>query len=123
MLYKELTEKILAAAFDVSNELGCGFLEVVYERSLVIALQQMGLKAESQIPITVKFRNQEVGHYCADIIVEDKIIIELKAVGKLTTEHVAQVLNYLKATDMKVGLLFNFGTSKLGYRRLNNYLE
>lgn len=123
MLYKDLTEKIIAAAFEVSNELGCGFFETVYERSFVIALQQMGLKADSQVAITVKFRDHNVGHYCADIVVDDKIIIELKAVNKLTTEHIAQVLNYLKATGLKVGLLINFRNSKLEYRRLKNYLE
>ncbi len=120
MKYEEITERILATAFDVSNELGCGFLESVYEKSLLIALRQNGLVAESQVSIDVEFRGQIVGHFVADIIVENKVLIELKTVDRLISKHIAQVLNYLKATGVEVGLLINFGNSKLEYRRLNN---
>ena len=120
MKYEEITERILATAFDVCNELGSGFLESVYEKSLLIALRQNGLEAESQVSINVNFRDQIVGHFVADIIVENKVLIELKTVDRLVSKHIAQVLNYLKATGVEVGLLINFGNSKLEYRRLNN---
>ena len=120
MKYEEITERILASAFDVCNELGSGFLESVYEKSLLIALRQNGLSAESQVSIDVDFRDQNVGHFVADIIVENKVLIELKTVDRLVSKHIAQILNYLKATGVEVGLLINFGNSKLEYRRLNN---
>ncbi len=117
--YEELTSNILAACFDVINELGAGFLESVYEKSLLIALQQKGIKAISQAPIEVSFREQKVGIYFADILVEDKVLIEIKAVERLSPEHKAQIINYLKATGIEVGLLVNFGNSKLEYRRFH----
>jgi len=123
MRYEEITDRILATAFDVCNELGSGFLESVYEKSLLIALRQNGLSAESQVSIDVNFRDQNVGHFVADIIVEKKVLIELKTVDKLVSKHIAQVLNYLKATGIEIGLLINFGNSKLEYRRLNNRFE
>jgi len=119
----ELTEKILAASFGVINELGAGFLESVYEKSLLLALRDDGLKADSQVPVPVRFRGQIVGDFFADIIVEDRILLELKAVRNLAPEHLAQVLNYLKGTGLKTGLLINFGNKKLEYRRLNNRIE
>ncbi|MBV5341268.1 MAG: GxxExxY protein [Deltaproteobacteria bacterium] len=120
MIHEELTEKILKACFDVSNELGCGFLESVYQRALLIALSEAGLKAVSQTPLTVMFRGQSVGDFFPDIIVEDTILLELKAVKALAPEHLAQVMNYLKATGIEVGFLINFGTPKLEYRRFGN---
>ncbi len=120
MRYEEITDRILATAFDVCNELGSGFLESVYEKSLLIALRQNGLSAESQVSIDVNFRDQNVGHFAADIIVEKKVLIELKTVDQLVSKHISQVLNYLKATGIEVGLLINFGNSKLEYRRFNN---
>lgn len=120
MLHEELTEKILKACFEVSNELGCGFLESVYQKALLIALVQSGLKAEAQTPLTVMFREQPVGDFLPDIIVEDSILLELKAVKTLAPEHLAQVMNYLKATGIEVGFLINFGTPKLEYRRFGN---
>jgi len=123
MHFEELTEKILGASFEVINELGNGFLESVYEKSLLFVLQEKGLAAEAQVPLKVKFRDHFVGEFFADIVVERTILLELKAVKKLTPEHVAQVLNYLKATGLQVGLLINFGNSKLEYRRLNNRFE
>ena len=118
-LHEELTQKILAACFEVSNELGAGFLESVYQNALLIALQQKELKAQSQFPLTVIFREQVVGKFYADVLVEDKVIIELKAVAALVPEHQAQVINYLKATEINVGLLVNFGRPKIEYKRLH----
>ena len=123
MIYEELTQKILGACFDVSNELGCGFLESVYLKALMIALTEAGLKAESQVPLHVFFRDRMVGEFYADIIVEGTAIVEVKAVKALVPEHLAQVLNYLKATRMPVGLLVNFGTPKLEYRRFGNRFD
>ena len=123
MLHQEISEKIIGCCFDVSNELGSGFLESVYEKALLHLLREKGLKAISQAPITVKFRDQIVGEFFADILIEDKIVVELKAVKKLAPEHLAQVINYLKATGFETGLLINFGCQKLEYRRLNNKIE
>ncbi|HLM00581.1 MAG TPA: GxxExxY protein [Pyrinomonadaceae bacterium] len=120
MLYEDITKKILEACFEVSNELGIGYLESVYEKALLIALREKGLKAENQIPLQVKFRGEIVGEFFVDILVEDKILIELKVVNGLTKEFYAQTINYLKATGIEVGLLINFGNAKLEYRRFNN---
>ncbi|MGI8965943.1 MAG: GxxExxY protein [Limisphaerales bacterium] len=118
MLHEELTGKILAASFDVMNELGAGFLESVYERALAIVLQERGLLIRIQHPLTVKFRGHSVGEFWADILVEEKVLVELKAVKALMPEHQAQLINYLKATQIPIGLLINFGNPKLEYRRL-----
>ena len=122
MIHEELTEKILKACFEVSNELGNGFLESVYEKALVIVLTAMGLKVQTKVPLKVMFRGQIVGEFFPDIIVEDMVIIELKAVKALAPEHLAQVMNYLKATGIEVGLLVNFGSTRLEYRRFGNKL-
>ena len=120
MIHEELTEKILKACFEVSNELGCGFLESVYQKALLIALMEAGLKAQSQSPLTVMFHGQVVGDFFPDIIVEDTVLLELKAVKTLLPEHLAQVMNYLKGTGIEVGFLINFGNPKLEYRRFGN---
>jgi len=120
MIHEDITEKILKACFDVSNELGNGFLESVYEKALVIVLAEMGLKVQTQIPLKVMFRGRTVGEFFPDIIVEELVIVELKAVKALAPEHLAQVMNYLKATGIEVGLLVNFGSAKLEYRRFGN---
>jgi GxxExxY protein len=120
LLYEEITNKILAACFEVSKELGAGFLESVYQNALMIALQEKGLTLEREHPLAVLFRGQIVGQFYADILVEDKIILELKAVNAITDIHKAQVLNYLKATGIEVGLLINFGNPKVEYRRFEN---
>jgi GxxExxY protein len=117
MLYEDETKQILAACFDVCNELGAGFLESVYEKALLIALSDKGLVARSQVPLQVTFRNQIVGDFFADIVVENRIILELKTVKSLAPEHQAQIINYLKATGIDIGLLINFGNPKLEYRR------
>ncbi len=119
MLHEKLTEKILEACFEVSNELGAGFLESVYEKALIIVLRGKKLKADSQVPLSVKFRGVSVGDFFADILAEDSIILELKVVKKLAPEHMAQLINYLKATGLEVGLLINFGNPKLEYRRFH----
>ena len=119
LLHEDLTRTILSACFEVINELGAGFLESVYEKALLIALQQKGLTAVAQVPIDVSFRGNSVGQFFADILVEDAVIVELKAVSALAPEHKAQLINYLKATGMEVGLLVNFGNPKLEYRRLH----
>jgi GxxExxY protein len=120
MQYEELTGKILSACFEVSNELGCGFLESVYQNALMIALQSKGLKVEREYALSVVFRSQVVGQFCADFLVENSVIIELKAVSALNENHKAQILNYLKATGIEVGMLVNFGITKLEYRRFDN---
>jgi GxxExxY protein len=120
MIHEELTEKILNACFIVSNELGCGFLESVYQKALLIVFEEMGLMAQSQIPLKVMYHNRIVGEFYPDIIVENTVLLELKAVKSLAPEHLAQVMNYLKATSIEVGFLINFGNPKLEYRRFNN---
>jgi GxxExxY protein len=120
MIHEKLTETILKACFEVSNELGCGFLESVYEKALLLVLAENGLKAESQKPLKVMFHGQTVGEFFPDIIVEDVVLLELKAVKALAPEHLAQVMNYLKATGVEVGFLVNFGNPKLEYRRFGN---
>ncbi len=120
MIHEELTKTILKACFEVSNELGCGFLESVYEKALLIALAENGLRVQSQIPLKVMFHGQIVGDFYPDIIVEDVVLLELKAVKALVPDHLAQVMNYLKATGIEVGFLVNFGSPKLEYRRFGN---
>jgi GxxExxY protein len=119
LLYEKLTAEVLAACFEVLNELGSGFLESVYEKALPVALRQRGVDAQAQVPLRVAFRGESVGDFYADILVHDKLIIELKAVKVLRPEHQAQTINYLKATGIPVGLLVNFGNPRLEYRRLS----
>jgi GxxExxY protein len=118
MLHGDITEIILAACFAVAAELGSGFLESVYEKALAIALRQKGLKVQCQHPIKVIFRGECVGEFFADLLVNDCVIVELKAVSSLAPEHVAQAINYLNATGIEVGLLVNFGQPKLQFRRV-----
>ena len=120
---EELTEKILGACFEVSNELGIGFLESVYEKALIIALRNKGINVVSQAPITVKFREELVGQFFSDLLVDGEIIIELNVVKTLAPEHLAQVINYLRATGLETALLVNFGNRKVEYRRLHNKVE
>ncbi len=118
--FSDLTSLILGCCFEVINELGIGYLEIVYKNSLCLALQQKGLKVESEKPFEVRFRGQRVGFYQADIIVNDVVLVELKSCKTLLLEHNAQVINYLSATDLPVGLLVNFAKRNLEYRRLYN---
>ena len=108
-LHKELTEQIIKAFYRVYNTLGYGFLEKVYENALVLELMAGGLRVEQQKRLQVYYENHVVGDYFADLVVEDLVIIELKVADALTLAHEAQLLNYLKATSVEVGLLFNFG--------------
>ena len=117
MKYEEITEKIIGCAFEVLNELGAGFLESVYEKALLLALRQKGLVVESQHPVKVMFRGQCVGDYCADLFVERSVMVVLKAVKAIAPEHQAQIINYLNATGIEVGLLINFGNLKLEFKR------
>lgn len=117
MKKEDLTYKIRGAIFEVNRELGAGFLEKVYENALMIELKDRGLKAETQVPITVRYKNKNVGEYFADVVVENRVILELKAVESLEKIHEAQLLNYLRATEYKVGLLVNFTHPKAVIRR------
>ena len=111
MKHSELTEKIIKAAYQVHNVLGFGFLEKVYQNALAIELKKIGLNITAEAPLTVYYEDEPVGQYVADIIVEGKVILELKAVKQLAEIHEVQLVNYLKATGIEVGLLINFGHS------------
>lgn len=114
--FKEITDKILKAFYTVYNELGYGFLEKVYENAMFIELTQNKLNCFRQKPIHVYYKNKIVGEYFADMVVEDKIIIELKSAETILKEHEHQLLNYLRSTQMNIGLLLNFG-KKPEFRR------
>jgi GxxExxY protein len=113
----ELTQKVLAAAFKVLNTLGCGFLERVYEKALLVELTRSGIRTEKQKAFHVLYEGAVVGEYQADLVVDGRVIVECKAVTTLDPIHEAQLLNYLKAAGIRVGLLLNFGRPKLQYRR------
>ncbi len=115
--HSDLTDKIIGVFHDVYNELGYGFLESVYEESLVMALRDAGLAVSRQIPVPVWFRGHKVGEFRADILVEHKVLLELKSARVLERAHEAQLPHYLKATEIEVGLLLNFG-SRPQFRRL-----
>lgn len=115
--HQELTEKIIGVFFDVYNELGHGFLESVYGQALAIALTDAGIKIQQQLPIAVWFRNRRVGDFKVDMVADDKVLLELKATRTIDLAHEKQLLNYLRATDIEVGLLLNFG-NKPEFRRL-----
>ncbi|MGL4512350.1 MAG: GxxExxY protein [Lacipirellulaceae bacterium] len=117
MEHQELTAKAIGAAYAVHNELGGGFLESVYERALLLELGRVGLTALRQVPLSVLFRGTVVGEFFADIVVEDSVIIELKAVESLSKAHEVQLVNYLVATGKPVGLLINFGPERVEVRR------
>ena len=117
MEYKKLTENIIGCAYRVYNKLGFGFLESVYEKCLLIELRKEGMKAESQQAIVVRYDNAVVGEFVADIVVEGTIIVELKSVRRIVLSHEVQLVNYLVATGKPVGLLLNFGESKVEVKR------
>ena len=118
VVYKELSYQIIAAVFEVHNTLGFGFLEKVYERALLKELRLREIPVEAQKEIKVFYKEDEIGTYFADLVVNGKILLELKAVEGLSNIHKAQVLNYLKATGLKLGLLINFGKERVEYERL-----
>ena len=116
--HKELTSRILESAFAVHNNLGAGFLEKVYENALAIELRQRGISFRQQLPLQVRYNGSVVGDYTADLVVDDKVILELKAAQGIDPTHEAQLLNYLRATGLIVGLILNFARPKLEYKRL-----
>ncbi len=123
MEHRELTEKIIGCAYNVYNKMGFGFLESVYEKCLIIELHKAGLDVESQKPITVYYDNEIVGEFVADIIVNDTVILELKSVRQIINAHEVQLVNYLVATGKPVGLILNFGESKVEIKRKVKNLE
>jgi len=117
ILHKDLSYKVVGLAMEVHNKLGYGFLEKVYVRAMMVLLRREGIQATQQAPITVHFEGEVIGDYYADILVEDKIILELKVVKKIANIHRAQALNYLKATGLRLAILLNFGKERLQYER------
>ena len=114
----ELTYKIQGAVFEVNRVLGPGFLEKVYENALLVELKRQGINAESQVPVNVYYKDSLVGEYIADILVENRVILELKTVEKIEKIHEAQLLHYLKATGIQIGFIVNFRHTKAEVKRL-----
>jgi GxxExxY protein len=115
---KLISEQVICCAFEVSNTLGAGFIEKVYENALCIELNRSGIPFFRQKRYEVRYKNENIGNYVADIVIADKLLVELKALSALNKEHEAQVMNYLKASGLRVGLLINFGTSRIGIKRI-----
>ncbi len=113
-----ISRRVIGCAFSVSNTLGAGFLESVYANALCIELADQGIRFEREAPLDVYYKDRLVGRFVADLVVDGCLLVELKALRLLNTEHEAQVMNYLRATGLSVGLLLNFGTPKLEIRRL-----
>lgn len=109
MLHADVTEKVIGVFYDVYNELGHGFIESIYQKAMVIALEAKGIRVQQQVDVPVWFRQQRLGVFAADLIVEDCVIVELKAVRSIDPAHEAQLLHYLRATEIEIGLLLNFG--------------
>ncbi|MGH7800615.1 MAG: GxxExxY protein [Thermodesulfobacteriota bacterium] len=120
ILYEDLSYKIIGLAMEVHRKLGYGFLEKVYENALMLLLRREGIEAKQQAPIKVYFEGEVVGEYFSDILVNDKIILELKVLNEITDVHIAQALNYLKATGLRLAIILNFGKRKLEHERLIN---
>ncbi len=118
IVYSELSYKIIGLAMEVHRELGFGFLEKVYENAMMVILRREAINVVQQAPIMVRFLDEVVGEYFVDILIDGKIILELKAAEKLTRVHKTQALNYLKATGMKLAIILNFGKEGLEYERL-----
>lgn len=118
ILHKDLSYQIIGLAMQAHSKLGYGFLEKIYENAMMVLLRQEGIQTKQQEPITVYFEGQVVGDYYADIVVENKIILELKVAEKIIDVHKAQALNYLKATGLKLAIILNFGKERLEYERL-----
>jgi len=118
MLFEEVTEKIIAAAYKVYNKMGFGYLEKVYEKCMLVELKkQTDLDVRYQCPVKVEYEGQDVGDFIADYVINDQIIVELKSVRTLVPAHEVQLVNYLKATGIEIGLLINFGQEKVDIRR------
>ena len=118
LLHRDITNKIIKAFYNVYNSLGYGFLEKVYENAMMIELRKMDLQVQKQVPIKVYYEEQLVGQYYADIMVEETIIVELKAAEGLCEEHEFQLINYLKATELEISLLINFGKTPQFKRKI-----
>ena len=118
MTINETTERIIGCAYTVQNVLGVGFLEKVYENALAHELRKAGLRVEQQKPLRVLYDGVVVGEYAADLVVDESVIVELKAAKAIDEIHEAQMLNYLKAAGVKIGLILNFGTPRLGIKRM-----
>jgi GxxExxY protein len=114
----ELTEAVIGSAFEVANVLGAGFLEKVYERALIRELAFRGVSAKAQVSFPVCYKGQYIGEYVADLVIEEKVIVELKCVDRMTNEHLAQCINYLKAAHLGVALLINFQRPKVEWKRV-----
>ncbi len=115
-----LTKNILKCCFEVMNTLGSGFLESVYKNALIISMTESGLKVRTDKSFEVKFHNRKIGIFIPDLIVEEEVILELKCCEYLLSEHQAQLINYLKVTNVEVGMLVNFGRRRLEYKRLHH---
>ncbi len=113
-----LTEKVIGAAFEVSNTLGAGFLEKVYERALARELVLRGMRVGKQVSFGVSYKGHSVGEYFADLLVEEVLVVEVKCVPRFANEHLAQCLNYLKASDRRLALMINFGNPKVEFKRV-----
>jgi GxxExxY protein len=113
-----LTHRIIGAAMQVSNTLGCGFLEKVYENALAIELRALGCAVAQQSPMSVSYRGEEVGRYFADLVIEDRVAVEVKTVRALDSVHEAQCLNYLKCSGLRICLLVNFARPRLQFKRI-----
>ena len=122
LLYPQLTDKILSAAYQVHNELGCGFLEKVYQEALAIQMKEMGIPFEREKHLNVYYHGQCLQcDYIADFVVDDKVILELKAVAEMNNAFKSQTINYLKITGYKIGFLMNFGQEHFQFQRLVRY--
>ena len=118
--WESVTERIIGAAMEVQRVLGVGFLEKVYEKALFAELRKQGLEVKAQVEMPVFYKGKNVGIYVADLLVENTILVELKCAKGLGSEHLAQCLNYLKASNLEVCLLMNFGTTRLQWKRIIN---
>jgi GxxExxY protein len=117
-LNEALSERVIGAIFEVANTLGAGFLEKVYERALVRELRMRGMRVEAQVPIEVVYKGEDVGNYFADIVIEDQLMVELKCADRLGPDHIAQCMNYLRASGREVCLLVNFQSSRVEWKRI-----
>jgi GxxExxY protein len=117
-LESDLTENVIGSAFEIANVLGAAFLEKVYERALIRELALRGFSAKAQVSFPVCYKGKYVGEYLADLVVEEKVIVELKCVERFANEHLAQCINYLKASGLRVALLINFQRPKVEWKRV-----
>lgn len=120
LIYEDITDVIIKSVYEVHRILGPGFLEKVYENALVKEMESRGLKCEQQVPLEVYYKDYVVGQYIADIIVENKIILEVKAISGIEERHFSQLLNYLKSTRKRLGFVINFGTPNAQIKRIIN---